>query len=139
YFGAHAFLAGLRDCLACGDAPAAVAVCSNSATVPGADGPLVDACLADDEPEARRLAVALGGHPAYAGAKLALTRWVRRMAPDWARAGVRLNAVAPGPVATPLLEAGLAHPIYGPAIRGFPVPAGRFGTPDEVAAVIVFL
>ena len=52
---------------------------------------------------------------------------------------MRLNAVAPGPVATPLLEAGLAHPIYGPAIRGFPVPAGRFGTPDEVAAVIVFL
>jgi NAD(P)-dependent dehydrogenase (short-subunit alcohol dehydrogenase family) len=139
YFGAQALLAGLRDALAGGDRPAVVVVSSNSSTVPGADGPLVAACLAGDESEARRLAAQIGGHPTYAGSKLALTRWIRRHAPEWARGGIRLNAVAPGPIRTPLLEAGLAHPVYGPAIRGFPVPTGAFGTPEQVAAAIAFL
>jgi len=141
YFGAQSLLDGLRETLAAAEAPAAVAVSSNSAVLPGADTPLVAACLAGDEPEARRLAQGLDGHRTYAGAKLALARWVRRSAPgrEWAGAGIRLNAVAPGPVMTPLLEGGLAHPEYGPAIRGFPIPTGAFGTPETVAAAVVFL
>jgi NAD(P)-dependent dehydrogenase (short-subunit alcohol dehydrogenase family) len=141
YFGAQLVLDGLRDALASGDAPAAVAVSSNAAIVPGADTPLVAACLAGDEPEARRLATVHGRHAAYGGAKLALARWVRRNAPRaaWAGAGIRLNAVAPGAVATPLLEQSLAHPELGPAVRGFPIPLGGFGTADQVAAAIVFL
>lgn len=139
YFGAQAMLAGLRDALAAGARPAAVAVSSNSAALPGADVALAAACLAGDEAEARACALTLEGHQVYAGAKLALARWVRRTAPAWAEAGIRLNAVAPGPVRTPLLDGGLAHPVYGPAIRGFPVPAGRFGTPEEVAAAVAFL
>src|SRR5438445_11545486 len=64
---------------------------------------------------ARRLARELDGHRAYAGAKLALLRWTRRHAPGpgWAAAGIRLNAVAPGPVRTPLLEDSLTHPLTG--------------------------
>jgi NAD(P)-dependent dehydrogenase (short-subunit alcohol dehydrogenase family) len=139
YFGAQAMLAGLRDALAAGARPAAVAVSSNSAALPGADVALAAACLAGDEAEAQARALTLEGHQVYAGAKLALARWVRRTAPAWAGAGIRLNAVAPGPVRTPLLDGGLAHPVYGPAIRGFPVPAGRFGTPEEVAAAVAFL
>jgi NAD(P)-dependent dehydrogenase (short-subunit alcohol dehydrogenase family) len=141
YFGAQALLDGLREALTAGDAPAAVAVGSNSAVLPGNDTPLVAACLAGDEDQARRLALELDGHRTYAGSKLALLRWVRRHAPgpDWAGAGVRLNAVAPGPVTTPLLDAGLAHPIYGPAIRGFPVPLGGFGAPERVADAVAFL
>jgi len=141
YFGAQALLEGLREALAAGERPAAVAISSNSSTLPGADTPLVTACLAGDEEEARRQALALDGHRTYAGSKLALTRWVRQNAPTaaWAGSGVRLNAVAPGPVETPLLQAGLDHPLYGPAIRGFPIPAGRFGTADEVAAAVAFL
>jgi NAD(P)-dependent dehydrogenase (short-subunit alcohol dehydrogenase family) len=50
-----------------------------------------------------------------------------------------LNAVAPGAVTTPLLQGGLEHPILGDAIRGFPIPTGGFGTPDDVAAAITFL
>ena len=137
YFGAQALLAGLRSSLAV----AAVAVCSNSSTLPGADGPLAAACLAGDEEDARRLALARGGHPACAGAKLALGRWVRRSAPgaEWAGAGVRLNAVAPGAVLTPLLQDWLEHPVFGPAIRSFPIPTGAFGAPEQVAGAIAFL
>ncbi len=141
YFGAQALLEGLREALAAGERPAAVAISSNSSTLPGADTPLVTACLAGDEGEARRQALALDGHRVYAGSKLALARWIRRSAPTatWAGAGIRLNAVAPGAIETPLLQAGLDHSLYGPAIRGFPIPAGRFGTADEVAAAVAFL
>ena len=136
YFGAQTLLAGLRSSLAA----AAVAVCSNSSTLPGADGPLA-AVPRRDEEDARRLALARGGHPAYAGAKLALGRWVRRSAPgaEWAGAGVRLNAVAPGAVLTPLLQDGLEHPVFGPAIRSFPIPTGAFGAPEQIAGAIAFL
>lgn len=143
YFGAIALLDGLRPLLACGEAPAAVAVSSNSATIaPGADGPLAAACLAGDEGEARRLAEETDGATAYAASKLALARWVRRQAtrPEWAGAGIRLNAVAPGAVRTPLLEEGLEHPVFGAAIRGFPIPlGGRFGRPEQIAAAICVL
>lgn len=141
YFGAQELLAGLRAALARAPQPAAVAISSNSTTIPGAESPLVDVCLSGDEAEARRLAATLPGQTVYAGSKLALTRWLRRVAPtpEWAGAGIRLNAVAAGPVQTPLLQGGLDHPIFGPAIRGFPVPTGGAGTPDEIAAAVAFL
>jgi NAD(P)-dependent dehydrogenase (short-subunit alcohol dehydrogenase family) len=139
YFGAQALFDGLREALAAGDRSAAVAVSSNAAIVPGADTALVGACLAGTEAEAGRLALWLGRQAAYGGSKLALARWVRRTAPSWAAAGVRLNAVAPGAVATPLLQGTLDHPELGPAVRAFPIPQGRFGTPEDVAAAIVFL
>jgi len=141
YFGAQALLEGLRPALAAAEAPAAVAVSSNSSTLPNADTPLVDACLAGNEAEARAIAATLDGHRTYAGSKLALARWVRRNAPgaDWAASGIRLNAVAPGAVLTPLLQRGLDHPAYGPAIRNFPIPLGEFGGPEQIAAAIVFL
>ncbi len=139
YFGAQVVLDGLRDVLAAGDTPAAVVISSNSSTLPGVDGPLVDACLANDEAGAHRLAEELAGQQVYAGAKRALTRWMRRAMPAWAAIGVRLNAVAPGAVLTPLLQRGLDHPAYGPAIRAFPIPAGGFGTPAQVATAVAFL
>jgi NAD(P)-dependent dehydrogenase (short-subunit alcohol dehydrogenase family) len=141
YFGAQRLLDGLRGALARGTAPAAVAISSNSSTIPISESPLVDACLDGDEASARQLAVTLLGQQVYGGSKLALTRWLRRRAshPEWAGAGIRLNAVAPGPVQTPLLQAGLDDAVYGPAIRGFPVPTGAFGSPDDVAAAVAFL
>lgn len=141
YFGAQALLGGLREALAAADEPAAVAVSSNASTLPGADTLMVAACLDGDEEQARQIAVTLDGHRVYGGSKLALARWVRRNAPgpEWAGTGIRLNAVAPGAVRTPLLQAGLEHPHYGPAIRNFPIPTGDFGTPEEIAAAIAFL
>ena len=141
FFGAQTLLDGLRPALARATAPAAVAISSNSSTLPNTDSPLVAACLAGDESEARRLAATAAGQPIYGGSKLALTRWVRRNAPrpEWAGAGIRLNAVAPGPIQTPLLQGGLDDARYGPAIRGFPVPTGGFGSPDDIAAAVAFL
>jgi NAD(P)-dependent dehydrogenase (short-subunit alcohol dehydrogenase family) len=141
YFGAVELLGGLRAVLARGTEPTAVAVSSNSASLPGAESSLVDVCLSGDEAAARSLAATLAGHQVYAGSKLAMTRWLRRNAPqpEWAGAGIRLNAVAPGPVSTPLLQAGLDHPLYGPAIRDFPVPTGGPGTATDVAAAVAFL
>jgi NAD(P)-dependent dehydrogenase (short-subunit alcohol dehydrogenase family) len=141
YFGAQELLVGLRPLLAAGVEPAAVVISSNSTTMPGAESAIVDACLDGDEIEARRLAATLAGNQVYAGSKLALTRWLRRTAPtrEWAGAGIRLNAVAAGPVRTPLLAGGLSHPLYGPAIRNFPVPTGGHGAPEDIAGVVAFL
>ena len=143
YFGAVAILAGLRTALARGTQPAAVAVASNSTTLtPGVDGPFAATCLDGDEPSARTMAAELNGAAVYAGAKLALVRWVRRqaIAHEWGGSGIRLNAVAPGPTLTPLLQAGLEHPTMGAAIRGLPLPlSGGFAGPDTVAAAIAFL
>ncbi len=141
YFGAQQLLDGLRAALARCDEPAAVAISSNSSTLPGAESPLVAACLDGDEEGARRLAATLEGQQVYAGSKLALTRCVRRHAPqaDWAGAKIRLNAIAPGPIRTPLLQATLDDPLFGPAVRAFPVPTGNFGNAEDIAAAVAFL
>ncbi len=141
YFGAQELLVGLRRVLAATPEATAVVISSTSTTMPGSDSALVELCLGGDETEVRSLAATLTGSQVYAGSKLALTQWLRQAAPtaDWAGAGIRLNAVAAGPVRTPLLEGGLSHAVYGPAIRNFPVPTGGYGAPDDIAAVVAFL
>ncbi|MEP6624994.1 MAG: SDR family oxidoreductase [Acidimicrobiia bacterium] len=136
YFGAIAFLDG------CAVSPggAAVAISSNSITIdPTVNPALVDAFLADDEPLARTLATDLAGNTVYASSKVALARAVRRRVTEWGARGVRINAVAPGPFRSALLQQGLDDPVFGPLIEALPVPTGEIGTPDEVAAVIEFL
>jgi NAD(P)-dependent dehydrogenase (short-subunit alcohol dehydrogenase family) len=144
YFGAVATLGGLRPLLARGsDASAdasAVAISSNSSTtMRGVDPVTVDACLAGDEARARAAAEAAGPFVDYPSTKLALARWVRRQAPGaaWIGAGIRLNAVAPGPTATPMTD-DIAVPVLelGDA---YPVPIRRVASPDEQAAVLAFL
>jgi NAD(P)-dependent dehydrogenase (short-subunit alcohol dehydrogenase family) len=141
YFGAVALLDGLFPALQAGDAPSAVAVSSNSAQMaPLLETPYVQALLAGDEAgAARALADGGNGFLAYAGSKLALALAVRRRAADWGAAGVRLSAVAPGTTQTPLLEATLAHPVWGPHARKLPVPLGRVARPEEIAGVVSFL
>jgi NAD(P)-dependent dehydrogenase (short-subunit alcohol dehydrogenase family) len=141
YFGAIDVLDGLLDLLACGEAPAALALCSNSAQMaPLDDHPYVQALLAHDEEGARRI-IDEADSPiiAYMGSKHALGRAVRRRAGEWGRRGVRLNAVAPGPVRTPLLQGGLDDPSTGAAIRNVRIPLGRPGEPDEIAVLAAFL
>lgn len=142
YFGTVELLAGLRPALARGSAASAVAISSNSTTAqPGYSMRLVEACLLGDEAAAREAAGEGESLSTYPATKLALARWVRRHAPDgeWAGAGIRLNAVAPGAVETPLLQEGLDDPLVGPAIEQFHVPIGRRGRPEEIAALLAFL
>jgi NAD(P)-dependent dehydrogenase (short-subunit alcohol dehydrogenase family) len=139
-FGAVATLEGLRPLLARGRDAAAVVVASNSATtMQGVVPAVVDACLAGDEAAAAAAAEAAGSVVDYPSSKLALARWVRRAAPTeaWIGAGIRLNAVGPGPTATPM-TADLDVPVLDLG-DVYPVPIGRMATADEQAAVIAFL
>jgi NAD(P)-dependent dehydrogenase (short-subunit alcohol dehydrogenase family) len=142
YFGTVQILEGLRPLLAAGAAPAAVAISSNAATTtPLVAAELVDALLAGDEEHARELAGAGEHFAAYPSSKLAVARWVRRQAttPAWIGAGITLNAIAPGYIDTPMTAEGRADPNIGPLIDSFPMPVGRPGRPEEVAAMAAFL
>jgi 3-oxoacyl-[acyl-carrier protein] reductase len=72
----------------------------------------------------------------YTTAKGALLGFTRSLAREVAPAGVRVNAVAPGPVATAML---LDDDPAAIAVELASVPIGRALTPDEVAATIAFL
>jgi NAD(P)-dependent dehydrogenase (short-subunit alcohol dehydrogenase family) len=141
YFGAMATLERLRPMLAAGASPSAVAISSNSTTTQaGYPLEVVEACLRGDEDEARRLAAAdEGGLTTYPATKLALARWVRRHAvgPDWVGAGIRLNAIAPGFIRTPMTEA-IEQFVFDLG-DVFPIPVRRPGEADEVAALLAYL
>jgi NAD(P)-dependent dehydrogenase (short-subunit alcohol dehydrogenase family) len=141
YFGSVELLDGLLGTLQQGEAPAAVVISSNSAQIFPLEGdPLVNALLAHHEEEAARLADEADNPPlTYLAAKNALGKAVRRRAVDWAQARVRLNAVAPGPIRTPLLDADMKDPLTADAIRNLPIPLGRMGEPHEVAELVAFL
>jgi NAD(P)-dependent dehydrogenase (short-subunit alcohol dehydrogenase family) len=142
HFGTVALLEGLRPLLSRGERAAAVAISSNSTTCqPGVPMDVVERCLADDEGGARVAADAAGALATYPATKLAIARWVRRHAPseEWAGAGITLNAVAPGAIETPMLQATREDATIGRFIDAFPVPVGRKGTADELAAFVAFL
>lgn len=142
YFGSATLLEGLRPLLANGDRPAAVAISSNSTTIqPGVPMDVVEHCLAGDEAAARAAADAAGAMATYPATKTAIAWWVRRNAPsaDWAGAGITLNVVAPGAVETPLLQATREDEVVGRFIDTFPIPVGRKGTADELAAFVQYL
>lgn len=75
---------------------------------------------------------------AYAASKAALNGLVMSLALEWAAQGVRVNAVAPGPVRTAMTEAALADPQARAAMLA-KVPLGRVGEPQEIAEVVSFL
>lgn len=138
YFGAVATLAGLRPLLAGRAGASAVAVASNAATTqPGLVDAHVEACLAGDETAAR--AVSGHGVGAYGATKLALARWIRRHAVTdaWVGSGIRLNAIAPGFIATPM-TAGSEEFIFSLGDI-YPIPVGRAGRADEVASLLTYL
>jgi NAD(P)-dependent dehydrogenase (short-subunit alcohol dehydrogenase family) len=77
-------------------------------------------------------------NPMYVASKHAIEGLTKSAALDAARANVRVNAVAPGPIDTGMLDriAGGAAKVAAVAAG---IPAGRIGTPEEVADAIVFL
>ncbi|KAM5363434.1 hypothetical protein ACJZ2D_012001 [Fusarium nematophilum] len=83
--------------------------------------------------------VATAGCSAYVASKHALVGLTKAAALEYAREGIRVNAVAPGDVATPmLLEFGTETGLSAEAL-GSKHPIGRIGKPEEVAELICFL
>jgi NAD(P)-dependent dehydrogenase (short-subunit alcohol dehydrogenase family) len=138
YFGSVDVLTALRPKLR--NPSSVVLMSSNSVTIsPTWDTELMDACLAGDEPLAREIADRHSSTSAYPATKAAIARWVRRNAPSWAADGIRLNALAPGLVETPMTASVAADEKIGPMLGALPVPLGRAGKADELAALIAFL
>jgi 3-oxoacyl-[acyl-carrier protein] reductase len=79
--------------------------------------------------------IGAAGSPHYSAAKAALIGLTQSVAREVAPLGVRVNAVAPGPVLTPML--GRTTATSSTALP--PVPMQRFADPEEVATVAVFL
>jgi NAD(P)-dependent dehydrogenase (short-subunit alcohol dehydrogenase family) len=77
--------------------------------------------------------------PDYVASKHGVIGLVRAAALEHARAGIRINAVAPGSIHTPMLSAFVGGDEKALAGMGRMSPIGRLGTPDEVAEAIVWL
>jgi NAD(P)-dependent dehydrogenase (short-subunit alcohol dehydrogenase family) len=76
---------------------------------------------------------------AYCVSKAGLNMLTRVMAIEWAAAGVRVNAIAPGYVETEIVKGLSARGVLDRGVLARRTPMGRLGNPDEIAAVAVFL
>lgn len=140
YFGAVAMLDDLRDMLAKGTEPAAVAISSIGAVFVDLMIPeFIEACLNGNEDAAQTAIEGRDGNSAYVNAKHALALAVRRRAQAWAEVGIRLNAVAPGSTETPMLDRLHADPVMSEPVKALPIPMGRTAPPVELASTIAFL
>ncbi|RJQ82006.1 SDR family oxidoreductase [Pseudonocardiaceae bacterium YIM PH 21723] len=76
--------------------------------------------------------------PAYSASKGGISQLTRSLAAEYATDGIRVNAVAPGFIRTPLAQGVLADPVATEAVLTR-IPLGRIGEPADVASVIGFL
>lgn len=147
YFGTVATLTGLKPLLADSPAPRAVATASMASLFPP-DEALLTALIAGDEKaalaRASELEAAGGdqGNLIYGTTKRALVRWIRRSAatPEWAGAGIPLNAIAPGVVTTPMTAAYTDTAEAREAIlKLVPMPLGGIFEPRDAAYLLAWL
>lgn len=80
---------------------------------------------------------AIAGISAYGASKSGVTQLTRSLAVEWAPE-IRVNAVAPGYIATPMTADVTADPVRGAWILER-IPLGRLGSPDDVVGPVVFL
>jgi NAD(P)-dependent dehydrogenase (short-subunit alcohol dehydrogenase family) len=140
YFAVVATVEGLRDLLE-KKKGSVLFVSSNSAPMVSTEDSFIQSCLAGEEDAACVEIDGRDGHTAYAGSKRAVTIWMRRNVVDYAAAGVRLNAVAPGITMTPLTDLVFADEELGQAMKEFGdmVPVGNTAQPVDIANVMRFL
>ena len=82
--------------------------------------------------------VALRNSAAYTASKSAVRGLTKALAIELSPQGIRVNAIGPGLIATPLNERARQNPDYM-AQFGERIPLGRIGTPDDIAGPAVFL
>ena len=78
-------------------------------------------------------------HIAYNVTKAAVASFTQNLARDYAPQKIRVNAVCPGEIHTPMLEAGVKRSGRTIADLDKLVPYGRIGKPEEVAGLIIYL
>ena len=81
--------------------------------------------------------VGLEGSPAYCASKGGVIQLTRAAALDYAKAGIRVNAVCPGVIRTPMVESLVGTEAEAGLIAMEPI--GRMGKPEEVAEAVVWL
>ena len=140
YFGTVPSVEGLQDLVAKKEG-SIVLLCPNSAPMSSPDSRLLERLLAGDEAGAMKVCDEDNDGMHYMVGKRALAYWMRRNAMAYAREGIRMNAVAPGPVDTPM-----TRPLYdNPEMAGImqhlieATPLARAGQPEEIARVIGFM
>jgi NAD(P)-dependent dehydrogenase (short-subunit alcohol dehydrogenase family) len=147
YFGMTEFLEAMAPTLAKSDAPRAVCISSMASLMPN-DKELVEAMVADDEAKAvaraQQLCDAADGTDQliYGSTKRAIARWVRRecIKPQWAKAGIPLNAIGPGIVRTPMVADMIATEEARKAIdEQVPMPLNYYLEPENVAFLLAWL
>lgn len=85
--------------------------------------------------------IGLVGHArgaAYAASKAGLNGMVKSLALEWATEGVRINAVGPGPIETPMVASTMADPVALATMQNS-IPMGRLGQAHEIGEVVSFL
>jgi len=75
----------------------------------------------------------------YSASKGGVLSMSRELGVEFARQGIRVNALCPGPVNTPLLQELFAKDPEKAARRLVHIPLGRFAEPEELAAAVAFL
>jgi NAD(P)-dependent dehydrogenase (short-subunit alcohol dehydrogenase family) len=76
--------------------------------------------------------------PGYGSAKAGVVTWTANVARRWASRGVRVNAIAPGLIETPMTAPMAAFPaLLDPELAR--IPLGRMGRPEEIVGAALFL
>lgn len=86
--------------------------------------------------------IGMGLYTDYAASKSAVLGITKAMAAELAPRGIRVNAICPGPISTPMVEAELRYFPDPEAVRAEGierVPLKRWATPDEIAGAILYL
>jgi NAD(P)-dependent dehydrogenase (short-subunit alcohol dehydrogenase family) len=145
FFGATALLEGLRPALARAGRPRAAVIGSIAGTHP-LDEAIVRACLDGDEETAvaaaEKVVQSGEGHKTYPSSKSALAQWLRRVSvtPEWAGAGIPLNAIAPGVVRTAMTEPLFADEAMVKVMsEAVPMPLNGYADPEVIAEALAWL
>jgi NAD(P)-dependent dehydrogenase (short-subunit alcohol dehydrogenase family) len=83
--------------------------------------------------------IGIKGSPAYTAAKHGVIGLTKAAALDYAAQNIRINAVCPGYIATPMMDRFTGGTAEGRAKVIAEEPAGRMGTPEEIAAAVIWL
>ena len=142
FFGMTGVLVGLRPLLLKSEAPRAAGIASMASLIP-VDDELVALMTAGDEDGAVAYAAATEDKGLiYSSTKKAFAQWIRRTAPtpDWAGAGIPLNAVGPGVIRTPMTSDLLStQEAEKELLKMVPMPLNGVADPIVVARLLAWL